>query len=69
MPEGVADMFWEGACVVAAHAYRVARGEAGFVDSDGLPCPGFPDAEARIQAFRRLGETVIGAYLRLAASS
>lgn len=69
VPEAVADMFWEGACVVAAHAYRVARGEPGFVDANGVLCAGFANAEARIQALRELGEAVIGAYLRLAASS
>lgn len=63
IPEAVAAIFWEGACVVAAHQYLVAHGECGYVTSDGSPNPAYSDAESRIAAFRAIGETVIDEYL------
>jgi hypothetical protein len=58
-------IFWEGACVVAAHQFLSSRGEAGFVDARGRPHPGYPDADSRIAAFARLGAAVIGKYQAL----
>lgn len=63
MPDDVKDLFWEGACVVAAHQFLTLHGECGFVDSHGKPNPAYPSADARIAAFRSLGETVIQRYL------
>jgi len=63
VPDEVKAIFWEGACVVAAHQFLMLHGECGFVDAQGKPNPKYPDAEARIAAFRSLGETVIQRYL------
>lgn len=63
VPEAVKEVFWEGACVVAAHQFMTLHGKCGFVDGEGRPNPAYPDAESRIAAFRRLGESVIERYL------
>jgi hypothetical protein len=63
LPEEVADIFWEGACVVAAHQFLTYHGECGFVDGEGRLNPAYPDAERRIAAFARLGAAVIDAGL------
>jgi hypothetical protein len=62
VPEEVQDIFWEGACVVAAHQFLTLHGECGLVDAQGRPHPRYPDAETRIAALRALGETVIQRY-------
>ncbi|HVO18007.1 MAG TPA: hypothetical protein VMU15_02050 [Anaeromyxobacter sp.] len=62
IPEELLPIFWEGACVAAAHQYLTSRGEAGFVTQDGAPQPGHPDAEGRIAAFAALGKAVIAAF-------
>ena len=66
VPDEVKDIFWEGACVVAAHQFLVAHGEAGFVDESGQPNPAYSTDDQRIKAFARLGAAVIARYLRLA---
>jgi hypothetical protein len=63
VPEEVKDIFWEGACVVAAHQFLTLHGECGFVDGQGKPNPNYPDATKRIAAFKSLGEAVIQRYL------
>jgi hypothetical protein len=63
VPDEVKEIFWEGACVVAAHQYLTLHGECGLVDAQGKPNPTFPDATTRIAAFRSLGEAVIERYL------
>lgn len=63
VPEEVKDIFWEGACVVAAHQFLTLHGECGFVDAQGKPNPKYPNAEARIAAFKSLGQGIIGRYL------
>jgi hypothetical protein len=55
----VKELFWEGACVVAAHQARRREGQSGFVDAEGEPNSDFPDAEARISAFAEMGAHVI----------
>ncbi len=62
IPEEIREIFWEGACVVAAHQYLVLRGEPGYVDSSGRPNAAFATTEERIGAFRALGGAVIGQY-------
>jgi hypothetical protein len=62
VPGEVGEIFWEGACVVAAHQFLTLHGECGFVDSQGKPNPKYPDADSRIAAFKALGETVIQRY-------
>lgn len=53
IPEDVKEIFWEGACVVAAHQFLSLHGERGFEASCG------PE---RIEALARLGEAVIRRY-------
>ena len=62
--ERVAQLFWEGACVLAAHQYLSARGKTGYVDAQGNLCPGFKTQEERIGALAGLGATVIEASSR-----
>jgi hypothetical protein len=59
VPERLRAIFWEGTCVLAAHQERRRRGEPGFVDGDGAPCPGFSSADDRIEAFAREGAEII----------
>lgn len=62
IPEALKELFWEGACVIAAHQYLVLNGLAGYVDGDGNPNPAYRTAEERIEAFRRLGAALIAKY-------
>lgn len=59
VPEDVAGIFREGACVLAAHQYLTARGEPGYVDSRGRLNPAYASAEERIADCARLGATVL----------
>ncbi len=63
IPPAVADVFLEGACVVAAHAFLTLHGECGYVDSDGELCPGYDSVEKRIAAFRVMGAVVLRRYV------
>ena len=62
--EEMKDVFWEGACVVAAHQFLVLNDACGFVDDQGRPNPDYRDDEGRIQAFARLGASVIERFLK-----
>ncbi len=62
VPEDVQDIFWEGACVLAAHQYSRLLGLPGFVDGAGVPDPAYPSADARIEAYRALGTGVLARY-------
>ena len=62
--ERVAELFWEGACVVAAHQYLSAGERTGYVDAQGNLSPGFATQEQRIDALARLGSMVIEAFRR-----
>jgi hypothetical protein len=64
IPEDLRAIFWEGACVIAAHQRLTQQGEPGFVDAQGRPNPAYPTAEARIAAFRSLGESIIQQSLK-----
>ena len=35
IPDDIQEIFWEGACVVAAHQYLTLQGQPGFVDAEG----------------------------------
>jgi hypothetical protein len=63
IPAEIATIFWEGACVLAAHQSEVAQGRSGFVDANGTPAAGYGDAHERIQAFREIGESILGSQL------
>jgi hypothetical protein len=62
IPPAVQSIFWEGACVVVAHQWQRLHGRPGFVDGVGRPNPDYPDAEARIAAFARIGRAVLATY-------
>lgn len=62
VPEAVKSIFWEGACVVAAHQFLTLHGQTGYVDAQGRPNPDYADSDARIQAFAALGAAVIEKY-------
>jgi hypothetical protein len=63
VPDDVKAIFWEGACVIAAHQDLVDKGETGFVDATGRPNAKYKNADERIRAFAAMGEKVISAYL------
>ena len=63
VPDDVKDIFWEGACVVAAHQFLTLHGECGFVDAQGKPNPRYPNTTTRIAAFKSLGGAVIRRYM------
>jgi hypothetical protein len=62
VPQAIKDIFWEGACVVAAHQFLTLHGECGFVDAQGRKNPAYANDEERIAAFRKLGAAVIEKY-------
>lgn len=62
IPAELLPIFWEGACVIAAHQYLVAHGEPGYVTANGALNPAHADAESRIAAFAKMGEAVINAW-------
>jgi hypothetical protein len=63
IPDDVKAIFWEGACVVAAHQFLTLHQECGFIDAQGRPNPKYPDAASRIAGLSSLGEAVIQRYL------
>ncbi len=65
VPDAVKDIFWEGACVIAAHQFLVLHGECGFVDARGRPSGDCSDAAQRIRTFARLGAAVMRRYFDL----
>jgi len=62
VPDEVQEIFWEGACVAAAHQFLMLHGECGFVDAAGEPNTAYDSAERRIEAFAKLGAAVIQRY-------
>ena len=63
VPEEAAALFWEGACVVAAHQFLRFSGRAGFVDDQGRPDPAHATPHDRIAAYAALGARVIDAAM------
>ncbi len=63
IPDEVKAIFWEGACVIAAHQHLAAKGEEGFVDASGRPNAKYASADERIRAFAAMGEKVIMEFL------
>ena len=53
IPEEVNAIFIEGICVLAAHAFLKAHGQAGFVDAD---------SNSRIETFSKIGAAVLKRY-------
>jgi hypothetical protein len=62
VPEEIKEIFWEGACVVAAHQWATLRGENGYVDGQGNLNPAYTSDEERIKAFAQIGSAVIKTY-------
>ncbi len=67
IPDDVADLFWEGACVMAAHTYLACHGRPGFVDAAGTPDSAFGTDDERIAWFAAVGAEVIAAYRQVTA--
>lgn len=62
VPADLQAIFWEGACVVAAHQFLSLHGECGYVDTAGNPNPEYATADERIRSLARVGAAVIGSY-------
>lgn len=69
VPEEIGEIFWEGACVVAAHQFLRLHGRCGYVDDAGELNPAFNNGERRIDYFRRLGAAVIERYDEFSSQS
>lgn len=61
IPNDIAQIFWEGACVLVAHQFETANNRPGFVNETGLPWGG-ADSETRIGHFARIGEQVLSRF-------
>jgi hypothetical protein len=62
LPESIRAIFWEGACVAAAHQFLSLHGECGYVDRDGHPNARYNSADARIRQLAKIGAAVIQRY-------
>jgi len=62
VPESIRIIFWEGACVAAAHQFLALHGESGYVDCSGRPHPNYSSADERISELARIGAAVIQRY-------
>jgi hypothetical protein len=62
VPDNIRNIFWEGACVAAAHQFLTLHSESGYVDSDGHPNPKYQSPNDRITELARLGAAVIQRY-------
>jgi len=68
VPEAVRAVFWEGACVIAAHQFLSLHGRCGYVDAAGNLNGDYRGVEDRISFLAGLGETVIARYHRAATT-
>src|SRR5262249_14203907 len=55
IPADLQDIFYEGACVIAAHQFLTAHGQVGYVDVHGNLNASYADQEQRIKALAKLG--------------
>lgn len=62
VPSDLQAVFWEGACVVAAHQFLTLHNECGYVDTAGNPNPNYESADERIRDLASVGAAVIGRY-------
>ena len=66
----VRDIFWEGACVVAAHQFLSLHGECGYVDARRPPeCRLSIGRRAHPVDLARIGAAVIQRYFDACASN
>jgi len=64
LPTGLQEIFWEGACVAAAHLFLNLHGRCGYVDAEGRPNDRYESQERRIGELSKLGAAVIARYRR-----
>ncbi|MBS3734141.1 MAG: hypothetical protein KGY99_04370 [Phycisphaerae bacterium] len=64
VPEEIAEIFYEGACVVAAHQFCRAHGEPGYVDDAGRLNADYENDQQRIAAFASLGRAIAKRYFQ-----
>ena len=69
IPKQVKDIFREGVCVLAAHAFLSAHGLCGFVDEGNNPNPDYHSTAERIEGFRKIGSVVLERYFQKHNSS
>ncbi len=62
VPDDIKDIFWEGACVVAAHQFLNIHNQCGYVEEQGKLNPAYGSQEERISFFKGLGEALIAKY-------
>ncbi|MFW6132376.1 MAG: hypothetical protein ACOC8F_00660 [Planctomycetota bacterium] len=62
VPEELKDIFYEGACVVAAHQFLRLHGQTGYVDDAGRLNPDYAGDEQRIADFAALGRAICRRY-------
>jgi hypothetical protein len=67
MPDDLRAIFWEGACVVAAHQFLTLHGECGYVDSQGTPNADYASADQRIKGLASIGAAVMQRYFDMYA--
>jgi len=64
----IRSIFWEGACVAAAHQFLTLHGECGYVDHQGRPNPDYDSADTRIHGLAKIGAAVIRRYFDACAT-
>jgi len=62
IPDGLNDIFQEGAYVIAAHQFLNVHRDCGYVDDNGSLNLGYNSREDRIADFARLGAAVVRRY-------
>jgi hypothetical protein len=62
VPDNIRTIFWEGACVAAAHQFLTLHTECGYVDGNGQPNQRYHSPDDRIKELARLGAAVIQRY-------
>jgi hypothetical protein len=66
VPEELQEIFYEGACVIAAHQFLTVHGDVGYVDRNGILNAKYASHEERITELAKIGDTVIRKYLTAA---
>jgi len=66
IPEGLNDIFREGAYVIAAHQFLNVHHDCGYVDDTGSLNPGYSSHADRVADFARLGAAVVRRYNEIA---
>lgn len=64
IPKEVNEIFFEGVCVLAGHAFLKAQGQGGFVDEANNPNQNYSSDEERIADFCKIGVAVLARYFQ-----